>query len=228
MTNRFERQEDLVPHHRLDRLTASIIGAGAIGRQVALQLASIGVRQMQLVDFDFVEPTNITTQGFLANDVDQLKVSAVCQAVTAIDPTIVVEQVANRFRAKEEVGEAVFCCVDSISARALVWRSVHRRCAFWADGRMLGDVIRVLAAVNSDDKVHYSRTLFPQQEAMTGRCTSHGTIYAASIAAGLLVHQFTRWLRGIRVDPDTTLSLLANELTPALAEDSRVVAPSYA
>ena len=44
------------------------------------------------------------------------------------------------------------------------------------------------------------------------RCTARSTIYAASIAAGLMTHQFTRWLRGIPVDRDTSLNLLAGEL----------------
>jgi sulfur carrier protein ThiS adenylyltransferase len=42
---------------------------------------------------------------------------------------------------------------------------------------------------------------------------SRSTIYATSIAAGIMVHQFTRWLRGIPVDFDTTLNLLAGEWT---------------
>jgi molybdopterin-synthase adenylyltransferase len=53
--------------------------------------------------------------------------------------------------------------------------------------------------------------LFSQTEAQAGRCTSRSTIYAASIAAGLMVHQFTRWLRGIPTDRDTSLNLLAGE-----------------
>jgi sulfur carrier protein ThiS adenylyltransferase len=93
---------------------------------------------------------------------------------------------------------------------------------------MLGEVIRVLAAVDGPDREHYGSTLFPQREAQVGHCTSHSTIYTASIAAGLLVHQFTRWLRGMPVDPDTTLSLLANELTPAVAKDSHLVAATSA
>ena len=54
-------------------------------------------------------------------------------------------------------------------------------------------------------------TLFAQSEAQPGRCTSHSTIYCASIAAGLMVHQFTRWLRGLPVDRDVSLNLLAGE-----------------
>jgi molybdopterin-synthase adenylyltransferase len=217
--NRFERQQDLVPQHRLESLTTTVIGVGAIGRQVALQLASIGVRRLQLVDFDRVEASNVTTQGFLAADIGQFKVAAASQAVQAIDPTISVNATAERFRAKQPIGETVFCCVDSIAARSSIWRSVRYRCAFWADGRMLGEVIRVLAAVENRDREHYGSTLFPEYEAQVGRCTSHSTIYAASIAAGLLVHQFTRWLRGMSVEHDTTLNLLANELTPAVGND---------
>jgi len=74
--NRYERQADLVPGNRLNSLTATVIGVGAIGRQVALQLAAIGARKIQLVDFDTVEPTNITTQGYWARALGQHKVSA--------------------------------------------------------------------------------------------------------------------------------------------------------
>ena len=51
-TSRFARQLDLVPTERLAQEPVSIIGVGAIGRQVALQLAAVGVRQLQLIDFD--------------------------------------------------------------------------------------------------------------------------------------------------------------------------------
>ncbi|QDU96238.1 hypothetical protein [Lignipirellula cremea] len=57
----------------------------------------------------------------------------------------------------------------------------------------------------------YAQTRFPQADAQRGSCTSRSTSYAASIAAGLMVHQFTRWLRGAPVDADTTLNLLAGE-----------------
>ena len=54
--DRFERQRDLVPRSRLQESTATVIGVGAIGRQVALQLAAIGAPRIQLIDFDVVDP----------------------------------------------------------------------------------------------------------------------------------------------------------------------------
>jgi len=40
--SRFVRQRELVPADRLSEITATVIGVGAIGRQVALQLAAVG------------------------------------------------------------------------------------------------------------------------------------------------------------------------------------------
>ncbi|MCG6157259.1 HesA/MoeB/ThiF family protein [Rubinisphaera margarita] len=211
--DRFSRQQDLVPQGRLSEITVTVIGVGAIGRQVALQLASIGARKLQLIDFDTVDLTNITTQGYLRGDIGHPKIIATAAAISGIDPSIELELIQDRFRPKQQVGEAVFCCVDSIAARAAIWRAVGPRCSFWADGRMLGEVIRVLTASDPDSNWHYRDTFFDQADAHCGTCTSKSTIYAASIAAGMMTHQFTRWLRGLSTDRDTTLNLLAAEWT---------------
>ncbi len=209
---RFARQQDLVPSERLAELLVSVIGIGAIGRQVALQLAAVGVRRLQLVDFDRVDHTNVTTQGYLLADVGRPKVRTTAEAITRLDPTICIEEVDDRYRPKVAVGQALFCCVDSIEARGAIWRSAGHRATFWVDGRMLGETIRVLVAADEASRHHYPTTLFAASEAEQGRCTSRSTIYTANIAGGLMVHQFARWLRRQPVDADISLNLLASEL----------------
>ena len=213
VSDRFIRQSELVPMEKLKPLTVTVIGVGAIGRQVSLQLAALGVRKLQLIDFDKVEPTNITTQGYLAADLGQFKVNATARAVQAIDASLETEAIVDRFRPGLVTGEAVFVCVDSISSRSAIWRALREQCSFWCDGRMRGEVLRILTAVDAISRDHYDTTLFTQDEAQTGACTSRSTIYTASIAAGLMLHQFTRWLRIIPVDFDTTINLLAGEIT---------------
>ena len=210
-SDRFIRQQDLIPRDRLASVRATVIGVGAIGRQVALQLAAVGAPRLQLIDFDLVDLTNVTTQGYLASDIGQPKVLATAIAIGKTDPSIAVETVLDRYRPRTEIGQAVFCCVDSIDARTAIWRSVGPRCRFWADGRMLGEVIRVLAVDEENGRDHYPTTLFSQSEPQPGRCTARSTIYAAGIAAGLMVHQFTRWLRRLPVDREIVLNLLSSE-----------------
>lgn len=80
---------------------------------------------------------------------------------------------------------------------------------------MSAEVVRVLAAGKPPVDTYYATTLFAAEQAYAGSCTAKSTIYSASIAAGLMLGQFTRWLRGMPVDPDLTLNLLSTELTVA-------------
>ena len=215
ISDRYLRQQELVPAERLSAHRASVIGVGAIGRQVALQLAAVGARHIQLIDFDRVDLTNITTQGYTRGDVGRLKVAATARVIRELDAEIEVEEVADRYRPKIATGDVVFCCVDSIETRAAIWRSVGNRTAFFADGRMLAETIRVLVSADTASRQYYPSTLFSASQAALGRCTARSTIYAANIAAALMLHQWVRWLRGQPIDRDLTLNLLASELIVA-------------
>lgn len=217
--DRFTRQAGLVPQDILATVRATVIGVGAIGRQVAIQLAAIGVQDLQIIDFDEVDLSNTTTQGFLAEEIGQNKVEAVKSMLTRIDPNIRVEAVMDRYRPSFQLGAAVFCCVDSIEVRSAIWETAQTRCRFWTDGRMLGETMRILAAASPAERAHYGKTLFSAAEAQTGACTAKSTIYTASIAAGMMVHQFTRWLRDIPLDEDTSLSLLSGEMGPVTVSE---------
>ena len=126
-SNRFTRQQELIPADRLANCSCTVIGVGAIGRNVALLLAAIGARKIQLIDFDQVEESNVTTQGYFEKDIGNFKVEATRTAIHNIDATIEVDATNDRYRSKIKTGSAVFCCVDSISARSTIWRTVKDR-----------------------------------------------------------------------------------------------------
>lgn len=212
-TNRFVRQADLVPQERLQELGITVIGVGAIGRPLAMQLAAAGARSMQLIDPDSVEEHNVTTQGYSLSDIGKSKVEALTTAIRSFDRGIKVTTVRDMYRKHVVVNEIIFCCVDAINTRSLIWKSLQSRLRFWADGRMLGETLRILSVCDEASRKHYPTTLFDESEAQVGRCTAKSTLYAASIAAGLMIHQFSRWLRGIPVEQDLVMNLLASELT---------------
>jgi molybdopterin-synthase adenylyltransferase len=207
------RQRDIVPPERLAQVRATVVGVGAIGRQVALQLSAVGVPWMQLIDPETVEAVNIAPQGFFEEDLGRHKVDVTLDLCLQINRRGVVQTVMERFRRSMEIGNAFFCCVDSIDTRRLIWQAVRNKVDFFCDGRMSAEVVRVLAVSDAEGRNHYPTTLFAGSEAQGGSCTAKSTIFTANIAAGLMLEQFSRWLRQMPVEKDLTINLLASELT---------------
>ena len=215
LADRDLRQREIVPPERLAACRATVVGVGAIGRQVALQLAAMGIPWLQLIDPDTVEPVNLACQGYLEDDLDRPKVQATADLCQQIHHGLEVHEVAERFRRSAEVGNVLFCCVDRIDTRRLIWQAVRERVEFWADGRMSAEVLRVLVACDAASRRHYPTTLFAAEQAYAGACTAKSTIFCANIAAGLMVAQFAKFLRHLPVDADLQLNVLASELTVA-------------
>ena len=214
---RYSRQKDIVPPDRIATCRATIIGVGAIGRQVALQLTAMGIPRLQLIDFDVVETSNLASQGYLEEDLGKLKVEATAAQGRRINSGAEIVSVTERFRRSMETGNAVFDCVDKIDVRRLIWEAVRNTASFYVDGRMSAEVLRVLTAYDTPSRQHYPTTLFHTEEAFVGPCTAKTTIYCANIAAGLMVAQFTRYLRQLPIDCDIQFNLLASELSVATA-----------
>jgi len=212
MSDRFSRQADIVPRDRILDCTATIIGVGAIGRQVALQLTAIGVPHLQLIDFDHVETSNLATQGFMQKDLKRPKVDVTAEFTREMNNDLVVEVILERFKRSTPVGNCVFVCVDSIEIRKLIWDSVKDKVSFYCDGRMSAEVLRIITACDEKGREYYPQTLFTAQQAHTGPCTAKTTIYCANIATGFMLAQFTKYLRLLPVDPDIQVNLLASEI----------------
>ncbi len=212
---RYSRQRDIVPPGRLAACRATVIGVGAIGRQVALQLAAMGISRLQLIDPDVVEESNITSQGYLEDDLGRPKVRATADLCQRINHQLEVDEVADRFRRSIEIGNVAFCAVDAINTRRLIWESIANRGCFYCDGRMAAEALRIITACDAPGRKHYPTTLFVAEEAYQGSCTGKTTIYCANVAAGMMLAQFTRWLRNMPVEPDLSLNLLAGEMVTA-------------
>ncbi|MHC4116686.1 MAG: HesA/MoeB/ThiF family protein [Planctomycetota bacterium] len=210
---RYSRQGDIVPTERIAQCKATVIGVGAIGRQVALQLAAIGIAWLQLIDPDRVEWSNLASQGYLEGDMGKLKVNATLDLCWRINANSQINAVPERFRRSTTIGNVVFCCVDRINVRRLIWESVQDKVSFFVDGRMSAEVMRILTACDTASRKHYPSTLFSPDEAFVGPCTAKTTIYCANIAAGLMLAQFTKYLRQLPIDCDIQLNLLASELS---------------
>ena len=212
---RYSRQRDLVPPDRLAECKATVVGVGAIGRQVALQLAAMGISWLQLVDFDVVESSNLASQGYLQDDLGNQKVHATAGLCQQINHGMEVHQVNDRFRRNMEIGNVLFCAVDAIETRRLIWNATKDRVHIFIDARMSAEVLRIITACDLASREHYPQTLFDAGRAYAGPCTAKTTIYCASVAAGLMLAQFSKYLRHLPIDSDIQLNLPTCELDVA-------------
>jgi len=208
------RQRDIAAPEKLADTTAYVIGVGAIGRQVALQLAAIGVGKLVLVDFDSVGPENLAVQGFFEADLGRAKVEAVAHLCKSINSGIDIQIENDKFKKAMLIKHGpgvVFSCVDTMKSREFIWKHAQNS-QMYVDGRMAAEICRVLTVRSKKDHKYYESTLFSDSEAFPATCTAKSTLYCANVAAGMMVAQLTKMYRGIPYDKDVQLNILANEM----------------
>jgi hypothetical protein len=212
LSDRDIRQRELIPPDKLQDTKVMVVGVGAIGRQVALQLTAIGVPEITIVDFDHVAVENLATQGFYESDMGRPKVDAVADICRAINPSVEIITAHKKFKSIMFTGGVFMCCADGIETKGSIFNLVKNRADLFVDGRMSAEYLRVFIVYDEQSREHYGGTLFSNREAFRGSCTSKTTIYCSNVAAGLMVSQFAKWLRGCSLDKEIDINLLTNEM----------------
>lgn len=101
-----------------DKSRIHIVGCGSVGSALAENLARCGLTKFTLWDFDKVESHNIVNQMFRQQDVGKLKVDALKDILTDINPDIIneIEVKPDGWQGKLMSGY-IFLCVDNIEIR---------------------------------------------------------------------------------------------------------------
>lgn len=184
--------------HRKLRSRAVVIGCGALGTAVALQLAKLGI-ELQLWDNDTVEAHNIPNQVlFGPDDIGKLKVHAAQARLRQLSEarvTVVEEkwESSNIFGSEQPY---IFVCVDSMRARADILRSLsHTSGSVLVDGRIGARDWSTFLVDRGDLQSlrYYADTLGPDDDTFVerGACGNVLSIGAtASLAASYMVWQF--------------------------------------
>jgi len=210
--DRYSRQSDLLPSDLLRKHSIAVIGVGAIGRQVALQLSVMGAGPLTLIDGDLVTSVNLGSHGFCEGDVGKPKVQATAELIARLNSDVDVVTQFRRFHRDADACDAVFCGVDSGEDRGHLFEAARDKVRFFVDARANGESLRLLTVCNDRGSQYYAQTLSRAYETFQGPRNTHTTHYAAVIAAGMMVAHYTRWLRGLEPPMDIVLKLLADEL----------------
>ena len=95
-----------------------IIGCGAIGSTVAENLVRFGITKITLYDFDTVEAHNIANQMFRHTDISKLKIDALAEYLTEINPECAADlKLVKEGWTGQRLSGYVFLCVDNIDLR---------------------------------------------------------------------------------------------------------------
>ncbi|MEA3505794.1 MAG: sulfur carrier protein ThiS adenylyltransferase ThiF [Bacteroidota bacterium] len=76
---------------KLKNYTVGIAGAGGLGSNCAVALARSGIGKLIIADFDVVEKTNLNRQYFFLDQIGEMKVVALKENISRINPETEVE-----------------------------------------------------------------------------------------------------------------------------------------
>ena len=203
MTLDLTRQSDIIPERKAVECKVTIVGAGAIGSHVAECLAKIGIREMQLWDFDLVESHNVSNQGYRLGDIGKAKVSALKERLE-VDTGISVDAVEKEFTNNSELSSSiVISAVDSMKGRKSIFNSmrVNTDVMLFIDARMgalYGEIYSINLA-NPHSLKEYEQTLFDDSEGYQEPCTRKATIFCAQGMAAWIASVVADYLSGEEV-----------------------------
>ncbi|MFT3881144.1 MAG: ThiF family adenylyltransferase [Gemmatales bacterium] len=183
---------------RLHQCHAVVVGAGAMGRAVAILLASLGVRHMSLYD-----PAKVTrkhlTQGFMDFDIGSAKVDAVANSAHQLNPHMELLTYRSRFLLSHlqewRLGyrNAVFLCGGTLPSHKSSGSWAKQTAHFICEARLGADEIRLLTSTKPPYEINETALVTDKPD----RSTSD--LVMANLSACLMVYLFARWLQNLPV-----------------------------
>lgn len=215
--NRFSRFELIRwwDQSRLKNARVLVIGAGALGNEIIKNLALVGIGNILLVDFDQIEPSNLSRSVlFRESDRGRNKADVAAERARELFPEINIRPLC--VNAVTDLGLGVFYWADVIlggldnrEARLAINQNAFRSGKSWIDGAIegLSGVARVFAPDGPcyectmsevDWKILNARrscTLLTREEMMSGKTPTTPTI--ASIIAAVQCQEAIKMLHGL-------------------------------
>ena len=202
-----------------------ICGCGAIGRQVALTLATMDIaKSYTLVDPDVVDGTNLGTQGFGPAQLGKSKVVATKDDMLLKNPGLKVHTHTKMMGVPKRVGaknhwkpakrpHILFLCPDDMITRNEFKADKDLLpTKFLIDTRMGAWACRIISDVPPFKR--WIPTLFSDSASFSGSCTLQSTFFAASVCSGLAVASLMDLVGAVKPDPvDVIVNLLDIDTT---------------
>ena len=189
-----------------------IIGVGATGSFVAMELARLGCPVLNIYDFDNVELHNIPNQYYDTGDLNLQKVDALEIKLKEINPNIVINKyncavLPHKEEGKDnisidEMAGYVFLLVDSMTVRKDLWDAIkgNKNIIHVWESRLGSDQARVYSLdMDREDYSQYEQDFYADDVAETSACGTSITVLPIVLqTASLMIVQFIELVMGKR------------------------------
>jgi len=206
----FIRQIELLDPKQIENKSITLVGAGATGSYVALQLAQLGwgdsVRGqgvLKVFDADVIEEHNLCNQAYEIAQIGKPKVEALQELIKrkcGFDIEVYNEMVTEETDPALVQSNYVFILTDTMSSRKEIFDKflrfsfktdlvIETRLGL-RDGR-----IYAFSPHSSDQRDEWEKTLYSDEEAETSACGASSSIvpsvvFLASLAVQRVLHHF--------------------------------------
>lgn len=196
----------------------NVVGVGAIGSNICLQLTRLGIETIHIYDFDTVDAHNIANQMYDEDDINELKVNAIARKMKAINPHCNVITHEEGLQEPYILNGYIFMCVDSIELRKEITEAnrLNRNTSAIFDFRMRLTDAQYYCAKEDYEYDELLKTMnFTHEEAQEATPTSAcgvelSVIYAPNIITSFGVSNFVKITKNgnydniILIDTETT------------------------
>ena len=200
---------------RISKAKILVVGAGALGNEVLKNLALLGIGQIELIDMDEVDLTNLTRSIlFRATDAGHPKATVAAKMIGEVNPDCRVNPIVGNVLTDIGLGlvrdmDVVIGCLDNREARLWVNRMCWKVDTPWIDGGIqeINGVAKVFrpggacyeCTMTEMDyqliSLRYSCPLLKQEDIQQGKVPTAPTI--ASIVGGLQVQEALKLLHDL-------------------------------
>lgn len=233
---------DLISWWEREKVQAAkvmIVGAGALGNEVAKNLALMGVGHLYIVDFDTIEAANLSRSVlFRERDNGRSKAEIAAARVHELNPDVKVQYKHGDITTQIGMGifrrmDVVIGCLDNREARLAVNRYCNAVNKPWVDGaiqELLG-LVRVFVPgdgacyectlteqARREMSMRYSCPLLARANILLGKVPTTPTI--ASIIGGMQSQEALKLIHGLDVEAGSVVHV--NGMTNALHSTSYV------
>ena len=168
-----------------------IVGCGAIGSSVAMQLVRLGADNFYTYDFDKVEVPNIGVSQYIETDIGKPKVQALIYHMKSINPMIRVEGTIGKFTTYNGSKEGILILgLDSMKARRDIVELLVQ-CPFKPkvviDGRMGAEHYQQYI-YNNITMSQYDKNWYSDNDSDPEPCTRKATSYCSNMSGSYITN----------------------------------------